>query len=319
MSDRGDYRSLYCAFWDDADVHAMSDNAYRVLTTIKGTLTAAGIGIVYLSQLADRCGKTPDQLEAAFVELERPKPDAEYGWVVRERNVVWIVNGLRFEPTLFANNPLHRTFLRKRLLAPLGERAIVAAFKRYYADWFNGADPIPDTDSSDDTPSEPSRNGLERVSKPSPIQSSPFQPEPLHPKAADDCASAQSIAVWSNTAVTERWGEQPSPYTAAAAQGAAHAFRKLGIEAGAVRLSIYRQCRESKQPKPPRGPGYFCQGVEEDWSAELARRAVVASGETPPSPEHTARPGKGRGSKPKPQAVVYPAGTQSEEDIKWAK
>src|SRR3954463_10217552 len=99
MADRGDYRSFFCSFWDNADTHALSDGGYRVLTTLKGTLNAAGIGIVYVAQLAERCGKATDEILATYEELERRKPGDEYGWIVRERNIVWIVNGLRYEPS----------------------------------------------------------------------------------------------------------------------------------------------------------------------------------------------------------------------------
>src|SRR4051812_19762819 len=97
-NDRGDYSALYRSFWDDEDVHRMSDAAYRVLTTLKGTLPPSGIGVVYASQLAERCGKSSADVEAALVELETPKPGARLGWIVRDRKgsskcVAWIVNG----------------------------------------------------------------------------------------------------------------------------------------------------------------------------------------------------------------------------------
>lgn len=62
MSDRGDYRSFYTAFWDDPDVHGLSDRAYRVLTTLKGTL----------SLVCDRCKgqKTPGNNGVASGETE---------------------------------------------------------------------------------------------------------------------------------------------------------------------------------------------------------------------------------------------------------
>lgn len=135
MADRGEYRSFYISFWDDPDEHALSDRAYRVLTTLKGTLPASGIGVVYTAQLAERCRATPKQIEAALVELETPKPGQQLGWIVRERNIVWIVNALRYEPNLYVTNEKHRTFVAKQLL-PLGDRlAIVNQFRRYYIDW----------------------------------------------------------------------------------------------------------------------------------------------------------------------------------------
>jgi hypothetical protein len=142
MSDRGEYRSFYVAVADDPDVHAMSDRAWRVLTMLKFTLPATGIGVVYAAQLAERCGCTPKQLDAALAELERPKPGEELGWIVRDRNVVWLVNGLRYEPTLSADNAKkHRPFVH-RLVAQLGDKPdVVRRFKAYYAEWFPEGNP----------------------------------------------------------------------------------------------------------------------------------------------------------------------------------
>jgi hypothetical protein len=159
MSDRGDYRSIYCAFWDDADVHALSHLAYRVLTTLKGTLPAAGIAVVYPAILATRCGASPQQIEAALVELEAPPEHKPVGWIVRERNVIWIVNALRFEPTLTSSNKKHRAFLADRVLAPLGDRPIVQAFRRHYPDWFSAPATPPKAQNTETPPSQSDTTG----------------------------------------------------------------------------------------------------------------------------------------------------------------
>jgi hypothetical protein len=112
-------------------------------------MPASGIGVVYAAQLAERCRATPRQIEAALIELETRKPGQELGWIVRERNIVWIVNALRYEPNLYVTNEKHRTFVAKQLL-PLGDRlAIVNHFRRYYADW-GLAQPSEDEDNSAD-------------------------------------------------------------------------------------------------------------------------------------------------------------------------
>lgn len=152
MSDRGEYRSFYVSFWDDPDVHALSDRAYRVLSTLRGTLGPTGIGIVYTAQLCERCRATPKQIEAALVELETPKPGQSLGWIVRERNIIWIVNALRFEPNLYVTNEKHRTYVAK-LLLPFGERTeIVSKFRRYYSDWFG----IPEAEGNEGVSATPS-------------------------------------------------------------------------------------------------------------------------------------------------------------------
>lgn len=134
---RGDYRPYYVAMADDADVQALSHIAFRVLWVLKQTLPASGIGVVYDAMVQARAGGiSADEVRAAYAELEAPKGDDARGWIVRERNVVWLVNGLRHTPSLFPNDPKHRTFIR-HLVAQVGEsRPIVATFKAHYPDWF---------------------------------------------------------------------------------------------------------------------------------------------------------------------------------------
>jgi hypothetical protein len=146
MSERPSYRSMYATFWDDPEVIDLSDRAYRVLTTLKGTLPAAGVGNVYDDLLAHRCKCTEAELHEAYRELERPKQHSDLGWIVRERNLVWIVNGLRFEPTLRSSDSKHRRHVADTIaqfggaLSPL---RIVALFRLHYPEWFPGEVPPP--------------------------------------------------------------------------------------------------------------------------------------------------------------------------------
>lgn len=153
MNDRGEYRSLFVAFADDADVHALSGDAFKLLIMLKLTLPVTGIGVVYLSKLCDQVGCDRARLEGLMGELEAAKPGSDYGWIRRERNVVWIVNALRFEPNLApANAKKHRPYIQ-RLAAQLDARmTIVAAFRAHYPEWF-------------DTVSDGKSNRTDRVSK----------------------------------------------------------------------------------------------------------------------------------------------------------
>lgn len=141
MSARPSYRSFYVTFWDDPDQHALSDRAYRVLTTLKGTLPMTGIGQVFEDVLAEQCACTEHQLRDALGELERPKTGSDMGWIVRERNIVWIVNGLRFEPNVRSSDTKHKRFVAE-CFAQFGGAAsrlsILAKFREYYSDWFSG-------------------------------------------------------------------------------------------------------------------------------------------------------------------------------------
>lgn len=107
--------------------------------------------------------------------------------------------------------------------------------------------------------------------------------------------SALWIAIWSNRAVTERWGEQTNPYTQGASVEIADELTRKGVEWPVARDSIYRQCRDSKQERPPRAPNYFRRGIEEDWERETARRAASrATGDAVKPASQRAPNGQGR-------------------------
>jgi hypothetical protein len=94
--------------------------------------------------------------------------------------------------------------------------------------------------------------------------------------------SPVALAIWCNRAVAEKWGEQPSPYVPANAVQLSDVLVAANADPAVVRLSIYRQCRESKRPHPPRAVNYFRPGIEDDLEQNRARKDVKSSGETPP-------------------------------------
>ena len=288
MSDRGDYRSIYCAFWDDPDVHALSDRAYRVLTTLKGTLGAAGIGVVYLGQLAERCGCAPADLEAALLELEQSKPCADHGWIVRDRNVVWIVNALEYEPTLSASNANHRTYVRERLLAPLGRRAVVERFIAYYPAWFPPSDPSP-------MPLGRVGDGSRSTVQSSPALSSPSRSRSQSTaRAADDppavvgviggeSTAAVVLAAAANRGITERWGEQINPirHNAPKTLEAVEQLARAGVPVAFARDAIYTWCTTTTKGEPPRTLTYFVGHVVDRWHASQEYAAAATSDAKP--------------------------------------
>lgn len=291
MPDRGDYRSIFCSFWDNADTHALSDGAYRVLTTLKGTLNAAGIGVVYLAQLAERCGKGGyDDLRAPLTELECPKDGEQYGWIRREKNVVWIVNGLFYEPSLTFNNSRHRTFVRDRCLAPLGDVPIVVSFRDYYPEWFTDS-PRRALDSLKDG----SRKAQGSLSKQNPIQSIPTLTIPIQPKpiqsslnpsqssenesATDELPAAAQFARAANRGITTRFGEQTLPlrHDAAGTLIFAETVENAGVTVAFAVDAIFTCLTENSIPSPPRSMTYFSKYVVERWAAHQAHEDSALS------------------------------------------
>ena|SRR5688572_15576192 len=69
---RGEFRSVPSSRYDRVELHQLSHLAFRVYMTLDGTNGATGIKAVYRLIIAERCGCTPTELDAAYRELERP-------------------------------------------------------------------------------------------------------------------------------------------------------------------------------------------------------------------------------------------------------
>jgi hypothetical protein len=94
--------------------------------------------------------------------------------------------------------------------------------------------------------------------------------------------TALFLTICANRGITERWGEQPSPLVPSNALGLVEDLKASGVGAEVARLSIYRQCREMRHPRPPKSINYFRGGIIADWEAETTRHAMQVSGERAP-------------------------------------
>lgn len=166
MSDRGEYRIFFASLADDPDFHALSGDAAKLLILLKLSLPATGLGVIYPSKLADQVNCDKAHLERLLAELATPKPGSDHGWIVRDRNVVWLVNALRFETNLTHTNvKKHVPYVRKLVATIDAKLPIVAAFKAYYHDWFDS--PSNGNGKPIDRLSDGgSGKGIDRVSKP---------------------------------------------------------------------------------------------------------------------------------------------------------
>jgi hypothetical protein len=144
MKARGAYRATYESIDDDRDWRKLSPLAKATFDTLKRRLGQYGINIVAIEALPRIVNCTAAELDAAIGELEAPKHGGRYGWIRREEDVIWIVNGLRFEPTLFVGGPNananHRLGAHRHAvqLHQLTRLAVVVEFAEYY-----GLDPMP--------------------------------------------------------------------------------------------------------------------------------------------------------------------------------
>jgi hypothetical protein len=126
--ERGEYRPIYTVLIHGPDYQALSPTEKLVLLHLKLNLGPAGIGILYPSVLAEQTGYPEDGIRLAIDIL------SHRGWVSHERNVFWVVDGLKYEPSLSKNNVNHRGWLA-RYLKGLPKLLVVTQFGKRYADW----------------------------------------------------------------------------------------------------------------------------------------------------------------------------------------
>ena len=122
---KGEYRSIHTSLLHDLGYQQLSVPAKLVFYTLKLQLGPSGIDTFYTAVLPEQTGLSTDEAEAAVAELEVGS------WIVREQNVLWLRNGLKYDPKLSLNNKNHRKAIEEHLssLPPL---QIVSNFAGYY-------------------------------------------------------------------------------------------------------------------------------------------------------------------------------------------
>lgn len=137
MSNRGEYRSIHTVLVDGPDFQTLEPDDRLTLLIVKLSLGPSGIDVVpaLVPTLVERTGLDAERVGAALARLESG------GWIRRERNVLWLVNGLKYEPSLDTKNKKHRTGVQRHAYG-LPRLALIAAFARHYAEWFDGEDSL---------------------------------------------------------------------------------------------------------------------------------------------------------------------------------
>lgn len=136
MSDRrGVYRGVYSEMIEDPDYQALSPHARHVLLTLRlcQQNTPACLFRVYPAVLEAQTGYPVRSLRLPLVELVAGR------WVVCEGPwetlagpfLVWIRNGLRYDPHLRLADPKHRKAV-ERAISAFGRSPLVATFCDYY-------------------------------------------------------------------------------------------------------------------------------------------------------------------------------------------
>jgi len=125
---RGEYATIHTAIVDDPEFQALSPPSRYVWYTLKLLLGASGIDLIraHLASLSAATGYPINRLSDTLAELEKG------GWLVRQGDILWLRNALRFNPQFNLTNPKHATHLRNHLEG-LPRLKIVADFAAYYS------------------------------------------------------------------------------------------------------------------------------------------------------------------------------------------
>jgi hypothetical protein len=129
---------------------------------------ASGIFRYYLQTIITRTGLTMKQVAASLQELAAPKPGETIGWILYDDAILWVVNGLRYDPHISLANPHHFTTVKNEL-AELPHRKIVLTYCDYYKvpypfEWVEPTHSQQDSDSeSKDSESKESKDPEEET------------------------------------------------------------------------------------------------------------------------------------------------------------
>lgn len=127
MSDRGDYRGIYTVLTETPEFQDLPPDAQLVWFHLKLRLGASGIDVLDAAEavISERSG-IPSEGVADAIEILSAR-----GWLSRDRNVLWLRNALRFEPSRNLKNENHKKSILAHLRS-LPKRKIVNDFAKYY-------------------------------------------------------------------------------------------------------------------------------------------------------------------------------------------
>jgi hypothetical protein len=133
MSARGVYRGYYSVLLDDPDWQRLTPPARHVFLTMRGSRDAGIACLFYLDRvrLSRQTGYDDATLQTCLDELAAA-PSRSKPWIVADGGgLVWLRNGLRYDPTATLSNPKHRAAVL-RVVESLPRCPTVARFCRYY-------------------------------------------------------------------------------------------------------------------------------------------------------------------------------------------
>lgn len=135
---RGGWRSIRTVLIYGPDYQKLTPFSRLTFLTLKLALGPSGIDTVagLVPALAEQTGMSEITVGDALEEL------VVTGWIKRERNVIWIIEGLKHEPAFAVSNLRHRLAVENHTKA-LPRLQVVQDFIAYYPEWFMGQPPLP--------------------------------------------------------------------------------------------------------------------------------------------------------------------------------
>lgn len=168
MSERGEHRAIYTVLLQSPEFLDLSPEGQLVWFHLKLMLGPCGIDVIPAveAQLEEATNMPSEGVRKGMGDA------MDKDFLRRERNVLWMVNGLKFEPSRTVTNANHRTSIQKHI-GGLPKLKIVNDFADYYGldRPFPkvGATPSPTpSPSGGDTQSRRTDNGERRTETPPP-------------------------------------------------------------------------------------------------------------------------------------------------------
>ncbi len=125
--DRGVYRAIYRALWEDPDFQKLPPDAKLVFFNLRtGSLSNIPcLYRLYFEAIEEQTGLPRNRIQKALDTL------CDTLWISIQDRIVWVKNALKYDPQFYLNNPKHIKAIQN-ILAGLPKSKIVIDFCTYY-------------------------------------------------------------------------------------------------------------------------------------------------------------------------------------------
>jgi hypothetical protein len=157
LDGRGIYRAVYSSIWDDPDFQQLTPEEKLILLNLRtGPLSNMPVIYHYYTEAIQRqTGVSATVINRVLDTLCHTPSDSP--WIGLQDGIVWVRKGLKYDPAIYLNNPLHVKAI-KNILLSFPKLQIVKDFIDFYQ--LDIPYPIPSHIPSDKPYNIPSTIGL---------------------------------------------------------------------------------------------------------------------------------------------------------------